>query len=267
MKENEALRVKLSQVREDYNEMNEVYETDKALWSNKYEHLMEDKNTIQINHEKIMKLNKENFKKEKKSLEEILYELLQKYNKTNINISLNQKINDDLNNNLNDINEKIDIIKNKIENIKFQKENTLNELEQEIKKLNLKLINEQNNFNEKMALKKQEMEYCTNEIELNTKELNEFKNSFDEKILQCKEILINDFSKELNDLNNEKKELENIYNKKKMEFQSLEQLYNNQIILLSREKEVLTEKLKNVNVQIEEVESNLKFDKDNNYIE
>ena len=47
MKENEALRVKLSQVREDYNEMNEVYETDKALWSNKYEHLMEDKNTIQ----------------------------------------------------------------------------------------------------------------------------------------------------------------------------------------------------------------------------
>ena len=222
---------------------------------------------IQIEHEKKMKSNKENFKKEKKNLEEILYELLQRYNKTNINISLSQKINDDLNNNINDINEKIITVKNRIDDVKSQKENTLNELEQEIKKLNLKLINEQNNFNEKMALEEQEMEYCTNEIDANQKELNEFKNTFEEKITQCKDILINDFTKKLNDISNEKKELENIYEKKKSEFQSLQQSYHNQILLLSREKEVLTEKLKNVNVQIEEVESNLKFDKDNNYIE
>ena len=222
---------------------------------------------IQVEHEKIMKANKENFKKEKEKLEQILYELLQKYNKTNINISLNQKVNDDLNNDINKINDKIDNIKNKIEDIKIEKENTLNELESELKKLNLKLINAQNDFNEKMALKDQEMEYSTNQIEENQKELNEFKSSFEDKILQCKEILINDFDKQLNDLTSEKKDLENILNKKKSEYQSLEQLYNSQIILLSREKDVLTEKLKNVNVQIEEVESNLKFDKNNNYIE
>ena len=99
-----------------------------------------------------------------------------------------------------------------------------------------------------MALKEQEMEYCKKEIEENNQELNEFKNSYEEKILQCKEILINDFNKQLNDITLEKKELENIYNKKQSEYESLEQLYNNQILLLSREKDVLSEKLKNVNI-------------------
>ena len=222
---------------------------------------------IHIEHEKIMKNNKENFKKEREKLENILYELLQRYNKTIVNISLSQKINDDLNENINKMNENINEIKNKIDDIKIEKENTLNELESEIKKLNLKLLNAENDYNEKMALKNQEIEYYNQQIDENQQELNEFKSTFEEKISQCKEILISDFDKKLNDLISEKKELENTYNNKKSEFQSLEQLYNSQILLLTREKEVLTEKLKNVNIQIDEVESNLKFDKDNNYIE
>ena len=222
---------------------------------------------IQIEHEKIMKNNKEKFKMEREELENILYDLLQRYNKTNVNISLSQKINDDLNLKFNKINDKINLIKDKIEQIKSEKEKVINDLESEIKKLNLKLLNSENEFNEKMALKNQEIEYYNNQINSNQKELDEFKGTFNEKISQFKEILISDFEKQKNNILSEKKELENICNKKQSEYQSLEQTYNSQILLLSREKDVLTEKLKNVNVQIEEVESNLKFDKNNNYIE
>ena len=41
-----------------------------------------------------------------------------------------------------------------------------------------------------MALKDQEMEYCTNQINENQQELNEFKDTFEEKINQCKDMLI-----------------------------------------------------------------------------
>ena len=47
MKENEALRNKLSGVQADFNELSEVYEKDKTLWSNKYNHLLDDKKTIE----------------------------------------------------------------------------------------------------------------------------------------------------------------------------------------------------------------------------
>ena len=47
MKENEILRKKLATVQEDYNELSEVYEKDKTLWSNKYNHLMDDKVTLE----------------------------------------------------------------------------------------------------------------------------------------------------------------------------------------------------------------------------
>ena len=47
MKENEILRKKLSTVQEDYNELSEVFEKDKTLWSNKYNHLLDDKNTLE----------------------------------------------------------------------------------------------------------------------------------------------------------------------------------------------------------------------------
>jgi hypothetical protein len=47
MKENEILRKKLSTVQEDYNELSEVYEKDKTLWSNKYNHLLDDKTTLE----------------------------------------------------------------------------------------------------------------------------------------------------------------------------------------------------------------------------
>ena len=47
MKENEILRKKLSTLQEDYNELSEVYEKDKTLWNNKYNHLVDDKTTLE----------------------------------------------------------------------------------------------------------------------------------------------------------------------------------------------------------------------------
>ena len=47
MKENEILRKKLSTVQEDFNELTEVYEKDKTLWNNKYNHLLDDKTTLE----------------------------------------------------------------------------------------------------------------------------------------------------------------------------------------------------------------------------
>ena len=47
MKENEILRKKLTTVQEDYNELSEVYEKDKTLWNNKYNHLLDDKTTLE----------------------------------------------------------------------------------------------------------------------------------------------------------------------------------------------------------------------------
>ena len=47
LKENQALRSKLKELENDFNELGEVYEKDKTLWSNKYNHLLDDKNSIE----------------------------------------------------------------------------------------------------------------------------------------------------------------------------------------------------------------------------
>ena len=47
LKENQALRAKLKELENDFNELGEVYEKDKTLWSNKYSHLLDDKNNIE----------------------------------------------------------------------------------------------------------------------------------------------------------------------------------------------------------------------------
>ena len=47
LKENQALRSKLAELQDDFNEMSEVYEKDKTLWSNKYSHLLDDKKNIE----------------------------------------------------------------------------------------------------------------------------------------------------------------------------------------------------------------------------
>ena len=136
----------------------------------------------------------------------------------------------------------------------------------QIKNLNKIILNEKNEFNQKQALKEQEIEYIEQEINEKIKELNDFKKTYEEKISQCKEELVNEYSTILSDLKAEKEDLEKSYSNKKLEYKELEYTYNNQISLLEREKEVLTDKLTSVTSQIDEVQKNLSEEKNKNLI-
>ena len=127
-------------------------------------------------------------------------------------------------------------------------------------------MNDQNDFNEKSALQDQEINYINEQINENNTELNDFKTSFNEKIEECKNTLIEQFKSKYDELKTERDELESNYNEKQKEYKELETNYNSQISILNREKEVLNDKFKKVTEQIDEVESNLKLSKNNNYI-
>ena len=223
--------------------------------------------SIQSDHDALIKKRKSEFKEERNKLQKILEELLQKYNKTFINLNLEQKDNSVLIDKVNYKNEKIDKKKQNLENLKSEKNAEINELNTQIKDLNKKLLTSQNDFNQKIALKDQEIEYITTQIEEKQKELEDFKSTYEDRIFQNEQELINEYSNIISELNNEKDELEVNLNNKKSELKELEYNYNNQISLLQKEKEVLSEKLNTVTSQIDEVKKNLDEEKNRNLIQ
>ena len=234
---------------------NEMNETNNILTS------------IQSDHEALIKKRKIEFKEERNKLRQILEDLLQKHNKTIINLNLEKKDNNILLDQINYRNEKIDKKKQTLENLKSNKTDEMNNLNEEIKNLNKQLLNEQNDFNQKIALKEQEIDYTTSQIEEKQKELDEFKKNYDERISQTEQELINEYASTISELNTEKEELEINLDNKKSELKELEYNYNNQITLLQKEKEVLSEKLNTVTSQIEEVKKNLDEEKNRNLIQ
>ena len=271
---------KIEDLNIEINEINNIHQdyveqTNEELQSineniNQLENEMNDvKNilsTIQSDHDALVKKNKDEFKNERNKLREILEELLQKFNKTYINLNLEQKDNNFLIEQINEQNDKIDKNKQNLENIKNNKNQILNDLNSQKKELNIKLLNDKNDFNEKMALKDQEIEFINEQIEEKQKELEEFKKTYNEKISQCENELVKEYTTILNDLKAERDELENNYNNKKSEYKDLEYMYNNQISLLQKEKEVLTEKLNTVTTQLDEVQKNLSEEKNKNLV-
>ena len=223
--------------------------------------------SIQSDHDNLIKKRKSEFKEERNKLQKILEELLQKYNKTFINLHLEQKDNSILLDKINYKNEKIDKKKQNLENLKSEKNGEINELNNQIKDLNKKLLTSQNDFNQKIALKDQEIDYITTQIEEKQKELEDFKSTYEDRIFQNEQELINEYSNIISELNNEKDELEINLNNKKSELKELEYNYNNQISLLQKEKEVLSEKLNTVTSQIDEVKKNLDEEKNRNLIQ
>ena len=223
--------------------------------------------TIQSDHDALIKKRKMEFKEERNKLRQILEDLLKKYNQTFINFNLEQKDNSILLDQVNYRNEKIDKKKQNLENLKAQKNEEINDLNTQIKNLNKDLLNSKNDFNQKIALKDQEIEYTQSQIEEKQKELDDFKNTYEDRISQCEQELINEYSNIISELNNEKNELEINLNNKKSELKELEYNYNNQISLLQKEKEVLTEKLNTVTSQIDEVKKNLDEEKNRNLIQ
>jgi hypothetical protein len=176
MKENDALRIKLSQVREDYNEMNEVYETDKALWSNKYNHLLEDKNTIQN-------------------------EYLTLKNKYNLNIDdLNKKLQNDritlqqiYNEAIKKRDEKFNVQIMNANKYFAHKFEYINNLNQELTLKNNDLINTLNIYENQQNSKNKEtqLEVILHSIKRFRKEINELYNSKDKEIEELQSKIIN----------------------------------------------------------------------------
>ena len=222
---------------------------------------------IQNEHDNLIRTKKVEFKEERNKLRNILEELLAKYNQTFINLNLEQKDNNILLEQINYRNDKIDKKKKNYENLKTEKIKEINDLNFQIKDLNKKLLNSKNEFNQKIALKDQEIEYIIQQIDEKQKELDEFKKTYEDRVTQCEQELIEEYSSIISELNTEKDDLENNYNIKKNELKELEYNYNNQISLLQREKEVLTEKLNTVTSQIDEVKKNLDEEKNRNLIQ
>ena len=223
--------------------------------------------TIQSEHETLIKKKKTEFTKERNDLRNILEDLLKKYNQAFINLSLEQKDNSILLEQVNYRNEKIDKKKQNMEKLKSDKNNEINNLNNEIKNLNKNLLNSKNDFNQQIALKEQEIEYIQSQIEEKQKELTDFKTTYEDRISQCEQELINEYSNIISELTNEKDELELNLTNKKSELKELEYNYNNQISLLQKEKEVLSEKLSTVTSQIDEVKKNLDEEKNRNLIQ
>jgi hypothetical protein len=195
MKENEALRVKLSQVREDYNEMNEVYETDKALWSNKYNHLMEDKNAIQN-------------------------EYLTFKNKYNLNVDdLNQKLQNDritlqqiYNEAIKKRDEKFNTQINKANKYFAQKFEYINNLNQELTLKNNELINTLNIYeNQQNKDKETQLEVILHSIQRYKNEIKDLYNSKDKDIEEIQNKIIaekKDYSNKIINLQKKLREYE-----------------------------------------------------------
>ena len=275
----------INNIHQDYTEQTdeELAETEAEInkLNSENDNLAEILSRIQSDHDAIVKQNNENFRKERNELEKILEELLKRYNKTYINVLLSQKENENLTQNVNRENENCDKIKSNINELKNKKDDMVADLNNKIKEKNIQLINGQNDFNEKSALKDQEINFIDEQINENYQELNEFKKTFNEKIDMCKNQLMEEFKSKpdeiktekdelkskLDEIKTEKDELESNYNEKKKEYKELETNFNSQISILNREKEVLNDKYKKVVEQIDEVESNLKVSKNNSYIQ
>ena len=84
--------------------------------------------SIQSDHEALIKKRKIEFKEERNKLRQILEDLLQKHNKTIINLNLEQKDNNILLDQINYRNEKIDKKKQTLENLKSNKTDEMNNL-------------------------------------------------------------------------------------------------------------------------------------------
>ena len=162
MKENEILRKKLSTVQEDYNELSEVYEKDKTLWNNKYNHLLDDKNTLET--------ELTNFKNKYNSHVDGLSQKLQ-----NDRINL-QQIYDDA---IKKRDEKFNTQINNANKLFAQKFEYINNLNQALTLKNNELLETLNNYEAQLNTKDKEAKLAValESIERYKKDINELNNS------------------------------------------------------------------------------------------
>ena len=258
----------IEQLHKDYIEKTEeeLIETEEQInkSNNELKETSLNLSTIHSTFNTVLKSNYEKFKNEKDNLKDILNDLKDKYNETCIQISIYKTQNDNLNSKIQFLNEQINKANKSLEEIKEKNETKISSLNNDIIQNEKELVNIKTNFDQQIALKNQEIDYINSQIQEKKEEFEEFQKSFDEKIKQCRTELIEEYSLKLDEIKKEKNELENNLNQKKKEFKEIEFNYQNKIALLTKEKEVLIEKLNNIFNQRKELELNLEREKEEN---
>jgi hypothetical protein len=177
MKENEALRNKLSGVQADFNELSEVYEKDKTLWNNKYNHLLDDKKTIET--------ELFNFKNKYNSN---IDDLTQKLQNDRINL---QQIYDDA---IKKRDEKFNTQINNANKLFAQKFEYINNLNQFLTLKNNELIGTLNNYEAQLNTKDKEAKLAVTlqSIKRYKSDINELNNTKDKNIEELESKIISE---------------------------------------------------------------------------
>lgn len=221
-------------------------------------------NNIQVKYEEIVKKNKEDFTAERNRLEEIIEELLQRYNQTYVHLNLIQKQSNNYQENANDDGDLLEKLKAELNEIKARHEKITEALEAEIKNITIDLVNLKSDGEQSLAVKNQEIDFIQNEMNEKKDELEKFQKTYEEKINECRNELIEKFSKDISDLEKDRETLDNELRKKQKEYKEEEINFFSNINLLKKEKEVLSEKVRNTTTQITEIKNNLVIEKENN---
>ena len=248
LKENQALRIKLKELENDFNELGEVYEKDKTLWQNKYNHLLDDKNNVET------ELN--NFK-----------------NKFNTNIDdLNIKLQSDrvhLQQIYNDAiikrDEKFNTQITKANKYFASKFEYVNNLNQALTLKNNELIQTLNEYETKFNTKDKEAQLAVllQSITRYKKDINELNNLKGKDIAELKEKLIEEKKSFSNKIILAQNKLRN-YEIKRSNFTStaLKQNYNSEKNF--DEQDVIINRLKNEIATLEKTNFRLKIEKRDN---
>jgi SMC interacting uncharacterized protein involved in chromosome segregation len=245
MKENEALRNKLTEVQADFNELNEVYEKDKTLWINKYNHFLDDKNTIET--ELFNLKNKYNSN---------IDDLTQKLQNDRINL---QQIYDDA---IRKRDEKFNTQINNANKLFAQKFEYINNLNQSLTLKNNELIGTLNNYESQLNTKDKEAKLAValQSIQRYKKDINELNDSKDKNIEELESKIISERKEFTNKIIELQKKMRN-YEIKRSTFSAnvLKQNVNSEKD--SDEQTMLITRLKNQISALEKANFRLKIDK------
>ena len=245
MKENEALRNKLTGVQADFNELSEVYEKDKTLWINKYNHLLDDKNTIET--------ELFNFKNKYNSN---IDDLSQKLQNDRINL---QQIYDEA---IKKRDEKFNTQINNANKLFAQKFEYINNLNQSLTLKNNELIGTLNNYEAQLNTKEKESKLAValQSIERYKKDINELNTNKDKNIEELESKIINERKEFTSKIIQLQKKMRN-YEIKRGAFSAsvLKQNVNSEKD--SDEQSMLITRLKNQIVALEKANFRLQIDK------
>ena len=210
-------------------------------------------NTIQAQHEASIKVQNERFEIEKKEINDKIASINEENSKLEEEYNNLLTLNDEYSTSLTEISSKVEN-----EKINLQKEKEENEakLKELIEKLNSK-SNELNlnkaNYAKEISLKQQEIDFLSKKLDEIKTQLEEFKATFEMKINQARELIIEEFTERINAVQSEKDSIEISLSQIKKQYKELEDKYKTETEQLTKEKESLIDGLNKVTIKKKEL--------------